>query len=184
MEVDKNQDTTTKIQAFEYFVHLLIKWYLGVDLNAPLEPEDVEKFNADNDFSKLKLLKLLFLACAESEDREEAYGIFNNFVAMQYGPVEMDVYNNLDKNTSFAFDGNKLKFNEVSDIHRIELIDKIINNLQNKRNKVIKLETWYLVDLTHQYHSWKTAFKFALYHKKRAAKMNNNYLLEDNYLWQ
>ena len=43
-------------------------------------------------FSKLKAMKLLFLAAAPKEDGgDDLLDIFDNFYAMPYGPVEIDI---------------------------------------------------------------------------------------------
>jgi uncharacterized phage-associated protein len=198
MEVDKNIDTTTKIQAFEYFVYLLIKWYLGVTLNAPLKPEDVDTFNKVNDFSKLKLLKLLFLACAESEDRKEAYGIFNNFVAMEFGPVELDIYEFLKIGKEqtdtdlFKVDRKKvtvskniLKFNNDVDLETLcensyyGITNCLVKNICQKDISLISKKAWDLVELSHQYKSWMTGYDYAMMFKKLSFKMNKTMLLSD-----
>lgn len=67
----------TKIKAFEYFVRALVR-----------QTNNYEEFK-NNDFSQLKVQKLLFLACSANT---ELLGIFDNWVAMPYGPIEYDIY--------------------------------------------------------------------------------------------
>lgn len=93
-----------KISAFEYFVVCLDNWRK-------------EKFSDSSLFSKLQLQKLLFLAAsikATSEDHK-MLDIFDQFYALMYGPVEMDIYdimqNNLFPHLGFERNSCSLKTN-------------------------------------------------------------------------
>jgi len=78
-----------KIKYFEYFVSHLIK-----------QTKDYEEFK-NNDFSILKVQKLLFLSCAVNV---KLLDIFDNWYAMPYGHIEKDIYDYTRKNKGkFSF---------------------------------------------------------------------------------
>lgn len=86
MEVDK-------IKAFDYMLHLFEEW------------RDNHETIKGKPFPKLTAMKLLFLAAAPKEEGgDDLLDIFDNFYAMPYGPVEIDVYNAIqeDKLPSFS----------------------------------------------------------------------------------
>lgn len=93
-----------KMLHFEYLCSLLYKWYAQVYGDA-----------TKNDLGQLKTLMLLFFISAYSvrgkEDgaphSDESMGllsIFDNFVAMPFGPIEYDVYKNITMNTYYVID--------------------------------------------------------------------------------
>ena len=75
-----------KILLFEYLMYHLIEWYKNVVSNNQIQ---------NKHFSRLTALKLLFFVSTikdtENEERD-LLDIFNNYCAMQYGPVEIDIY--------------------------------------------------------------------------------------------
>ena len=76
-----------KIKAFDYMLQLFEEW------------RDSHEELKNKPLSKLTALKLLFLTAAPKEDGgDNLLDIFNNFYAMQYGPVESDVYNAIQAN--------------------------------------------------------------------------------------
>ena len=70
-----------KILFFEYFIDSLSE----------------RNNNSFKGFTTLKLIKLLFLTVGVSstEDDRGLTTVFNNFVAMPYGPVESDIYDTI-----------------------------------------------------------------------------------------
>ena len=75
-----------KILLFEYLVYRLIEWYQKV----VSDQKYIQKH-----FSRLTALKLLFFVSTIKDGENEnsdLLDIFNNFCAMQYGPVESDIY--------------------------------------------------------------------------------------------
>ena len=69
-----------KIEAFDYMLQLFEKWR---DSHEELKNEP---------FPKLKAMKLLFLAAAPKKDGgDDLLDIFDNFYAVPYGPVEIDI---------------------------------------------------------------------------------------------
>lgn len=176
-----------KIEAFNYFVYLLIKWYLGINLDDELTQEQLELFNKLNDFSILKLIRILFISCAESYNREELYNIFNKFYANEFGTSESDLIRYLKATPSvMKIVRNKivanekiLEYNETSN----DIIDKMINNVLLK-NRLLPYKTGMeLIEINQKYNSWKKSYNFASWFQKLTFKIPKQYLIEDNYLW-
>ena len=77
-------------------------------------------------FPKLTAMKLLFLAAAPKEEGgDDLLDIFDNFYAMPYGPIEIDVYN--------AIQGNKLPSYTVNYRH----IERKVDELYKPRNTTV-----------------------------------------------
>jgi len=116
-------ELSKKTQAFEYFVYQLQKWYIG-------------KYGSfeNNDFSILKVLKLLFFCSAIEAEKDKDDTLldiaFDNFYAMPYGHVESDVYN--------AIRGGELSFFKI-DRDKTTLNSSNIddNNFTNLSNNII-----------------------------------------------
>lgn len=69
-----------KIEAFDYMLHLFEEW------------RDNHETIKGKPFPKLTAMKLLFLAAAPKKDGgDDLLDIFDNFYAMPYGPVEIDI---------------------------------------------------------------------------------------------
>ena len=94
---DRLSNLQLKKNLFVYFVDALNKW------NKEINP------NSSSTYSKLQLQKLLFLASAINADKNnhEMLDMFNDFYALPYGPVEMDIYEAINSNT--------LKYIKISD---------------------------------------------------------------------
>ncbi len=149
-----------KIAAFEYLVFRLLEWQREM------------KGTDDNDISILKALKLLFFVSAVdtsiTEDNTLLDNVFDNFVAMPFGHVESNVYDNIKRgrhrgsleiNNSFArFYPN---FTSDLDIADKERIDSSIGKLKLKNENFINLSAFQLVDLSHRWYSWKSYFNKA-----------------------
>lgn len=158
---------TCKILAFEYLVYRLIEWYKDITTNG----EDISSH-----FSRLSVLKLLFLSAAikdetiEEVNKKDLLGIFDNFCAMQYGPVEIDVYSAIvndtlsvyrlsNKSVEFKRSADKA-FENLSDVLRMS-IDNAINILRSKNANIIKYNATQLVNITHKWQSWQNAMWLA-----------------------
>ena len=159
---------TDKILAFEYLVYRLIEWYKNsVSSTTEVLPSH---------FSRLSILKLLFLAAAVKNDKiedlnnQDLLGTFDRFCAMQYGPVEIDVYTAIVNDTTQLYRfGNKsieLKstdnniFNRLSDTIRLS-IETAINLLCAKNPNIIRYNASQLVNITHKWQSWQNAMWLA-----------------------
>ena len=76
---------------FEYLVFRLDEWK--------------KQLNNTNKIllSKLRLQKILFLVCAcdATNENRRLLDVFDNFYALPYGPVEMDIYEAMKEDGSF-----------------------------------------------------------------------------------
>ena len=136
----------TKFDYFNWFVSALLERY-----NEKWGNENVN--GGDNDLSKLKVLKLLFLSVAENENELD---IFDNFMAWDLWPVEVDIYNKINSNDdSLAFEidnictkmKNSLKISKDA----IEEWRKMVSVLKNKNPNLIRKTASVLVDITHEW---------------------------------
>lgn len=159
---------------FEYILYNIINWY------KELRPKDSELLT----LTRLKVLKLLFFISAISEDeKSDLLDMFDNFWAMQHGPVESDIYNSMvnDKFLCYSF---KLKQNVTIkrefDIKEFETalrnykekIDKSLAIIKRKNNKLVDYSAFELVEISHKWNSWKLAMQIAELSGKGSEKMN------------
>jgi uncharacterized phage-associated protein len=151
----------------EYFEYFLLKVF----------STKKESFNyIQNDFSILKSQKLLFLLTAVNSrlggENILIEKVFNNFVAMPYGPVEIDIYNSMkdDELKIFEINSRGLKLKEGAiipvDFPTLNLdltseIDNSVDELLNKNSKIFSLNATTLVEITHLYNSWKIKYSEA-----------------------
>ena len=159
-----------KIEAFDYMLQLFEKWR---DSHEELKNEP---------FPKLKAMKLLFLAAAPKEEGgDDLLDIFDNFYAMPYGPVEIDVYNAIqeDKLPSFSVKYRSIEPREGAEpynakryngklYHRVR---NAVNDLKEKNEKLVLLNAFELVEITHRWSSWDWAMNFAEFMEQLSAKM-------------
>lgn len=153
-----------KILCFEYVLYQLSNWYRDIH---PTDP-------TLSSFTRLKVLKLLFFVSAiHSDDKDDdLLDIFNNFYAMQHGPVESDIYNAMVKSTLKYYNFKSIYiqqvinpiniscFNEINQTLR-DRIDTAIQSLRNKNEKLITYTASNLVNLSHQWESWQIAMHIA-----------------------
>lgn len=144
---------------FEYFVFELVEAY-----KKEFQLDSNEEFNKRNDFSKLKVLKLLFFASSSSSPM---LTIFNNFHAMPNGHVESDIYDLIKENsfTFFRFADYSLtldpefpdRFN-LNSSEKESVIKKSVEKLKTHPQGLLTMSAMDLVELSHHYRSWKIAF--------------------------
>lgn len=170
-----NQDKIyIKNICFEYILYNIINWY------KELRPKDSDLLT----LTRLKVLKLLFFISAISEDeKSDLLDVFDNFWAMQHGPVESDIYNSMvnDKFLSYSF---KLKQNvtikrefdikeyEAALENYKERIDNSLEILKKKNSKLVDCSAFDLVEISHKWNSWKLAMQIAELSGKGSEKMN------------
>lgn len=170
-----NQDKIyVKNICFEYILYNIINWY------KELRPKDSDLLT----LTRLKVLKLLFFISAISEDeKSDLLDVFDNFWAMQHGPVESDIYNSMvnDKFLCYSF---KLKQNVTIkrefDIKEYkaalenykERIDNSLEILKKKNSKLVDCSAFDLVEISHKWNSWKLAMQIAELSGKGSEKMN------------
>ena len=162
MELTQEQRLERKIRYFEYIVFKLIEWYEEVK---EADDESVEKH-----FSRIVVMKLLFFVAAVKNDNgEDLLDIFNDFYAMQYGPVEGEIYTAIvEKRLEYysfpVYPVPKLekKSPESSPILEEEgRVFAAIAALREKNNELILYSSSQLIELTHKWTCWKRAFSRA-----------------------
>lgn len=154
-----------KIILFEYFLKKLIEWF------CELHKTDFESFNnhPQNDFSKIKVIKLHFFACSTTS---EALDIYNDFRAMPYGHVESDVYRSITSLKYVNINNSKLEIIDLEKFLNINeeksaVIDTAISKLKLHNENIITLTPFELVELSHKWFSWRINFE--------QAKINGSY---------
>lgn len=157
-----------KLKYFDYFILRLIKKKSGYDITNDI-------YNPDRDslalpcFNKLKLLKLLFLvASIKDSSNNDLLETFNQFYAMPYGPVESDIYDNIDNIPNFHVLNNRIEVKpnynftyNISD-NTFSRINTAIELLYTRNPRLIDMSAFDLVELTHKADSWKIVYSNAL----------------------
>lgn len=168
-----------KIQCFEYILYQLISWY------KELRPTDVSLLS----FTRLKVLKLLFfVSVVRQEDEPDLLDIFNNFYAMQHGPVESDIYTAMTASTlqHYKFKSRSIEVGSVRE-QDFQFLDsnirnRIVNsiNLLRQQNKnIVTYTASQLVNLSHKWDSWKMSMHIAEVEDKGSAPMNVDLIRSD-----
>lgn len=171
-----------KLLKFEYILVKLIEWYFSIKTNS-IEDENLSSF------TRLKVLKLLFfVAAVKQNDGKDLLDTFNNFYAMQHGPVESDIYNSITRGLQFfSFEGRNLHIkNPIEESAFIELsqnekesIIKSISALKTINNNIVLYTASQLVNLSHRWESWKTAIAIADTLEKGSEKMSIKLIREN-----
>ena len=176
-----------KILAFEYLLLQMIK-HLKLNDYAQKDEKEIAK-----EFSRLKSLKLLFLAATASKSKtdEGLLKTFDSFYAMQYGPVESSIYDAITQNTlphfNISLEGTTLTGeiqsceNEISndlDDQERKSLNNALNQLLQRNPKILSYTPFELVKITHKWKVWKEAYNFALFMNKRSEKMDMSNLEE------
>lgn len=159
---------------FEYLVFRLDEWKKNIEKRNEKVPA----------FTKLRLQKILFLVCAwnvENTNRK-LLNIFNQFYALPYGPVEIDIYDAMKNNKIFqhiSFNGNeciycKLEsamFASISSVHR-KWIDEALDDFIKNNRKYLTMPVFDLVDITHRWSAWRITMDIATFLGKKIEKMS------------
>lgn len=153
-----------KLISFEYLLYRFMQWY--EELNQ-INDESHHQFLRE--FSRLKALKLLFLVSAiKNENGNNLLYLFNNFYAMQHGPVESDIYNAMvqDSFRYFRFQNRQTSFkqqtlSELEHIENRECLDNAISSLRQANSEIVSYPAMDLVEITHKWISWKSAYMVA-----------------------
>lgn len=168
-----------KKKAFSYMISLFLNWYK--------EENKIENIQVCySAFSKLSLLKLLFLGAAiKTEEGTDLLDIFNNFSALPYGPVESDVYNSIiDDSIPQYTVGDRLIQIKENDPVIIEeslksRIEKSVNTLRKTNPNLINASAFQLVEITHKWKSWTDAYSFAEFLGQRGYIMSIDEIKSD-----
>ncbi|MDC7999743.1 DUF4065 domain-containing protein [Aequorivita todarodis] len=172
-----------KILVFEYIIHKLKDWFVEVNaLNS------IGEFNNVNDFSILKVVKLHFLVIAVNSNENDLLLVNHKFYAMPYGPVETDIYNRLKSGqpfTEFSINNFKTAFNENSQLPNIapNYSTQIKNSIEKLRTispMLINSDAGYLVDLTHNWTSWKITYSKARHMGTFSMPIESELIRNDN----
>lgn len=153
-----------KFISFEYLLYRFMLWY--EELNH-INDETHHQFLRE--FSRLKSLKLLFLVSAiKDEDGKNLLSLYNNFYAMQHGPVESDIYNAMVHDTFeyFRFQNRqtslkKQTFSDLEEIENKDDLDKAVSLLKEANPNIVSYPAMDLVEITHKWLSWKSAYMVA-----------------------
>lgn len=140
------------------------------------------------EFSRLKSLKLLFLVSAiKDEEGNNLLSLFNNFYAMQHGPVESDIYNAMVHDTFeyFKFQNRQTSFKKqtLSDLEKIENkgeLDKAVSLLKEANPNIVLYPAMDLVEITHKWLSWKSAYMVAQMLGKGSQYMSQELIEKSN----
>lgn len=144
---------------FEYLVYLLEQW------KQEKHPHSKEAF------TKLKLQKILFLVASVNakEDNHLLLDVFNNFYALPYGPVEIDIYEAMCNNNfkAIKFEGNYCKHSLNDDNFTVldeklkEAMSEAVLAIRGKGADYINTNAFELVEITHKWTSWQIAMQMA-----------------------
>ncbi|OJU53753.1 MAG: hypothetical protein BGN96_09125 [Bacteroidales bacterium 45-6] len=168
-----------KVLAFDYMLTLFKRWHeetapAGVDFTS---------------LSRLSVLKLLFFASAPKDDKDEnnLLGIFDEFYALPYGPVESDLYTAIKLGQLPNYEVKERSINIINpnptynnlDTETKSLIEGEIEQLKVKNKDLIIKSAFDLVDISHQWESWQTAYGFAQFLGKQSYKMTPESIKDD-----
>lgn len=160
---------SNKIKCFEYIVLKLIDWH----------KEKNPEANVSSNFSKLKVMKLLFFVSSvkANDDNMGLLDIFDNFWAMPFGHVESDIYNSLSETKAVSISSSKISINQVdknyfSEIYEhTDIIDDSLKSLKLINSDLINYEPFDLVELSHKWESWITIYSLAKQQGKQSLKI-------------
>lgn len=160
-----------KKEATKYILLQLCNWYY--DINSSKEESGA------NDLSILKSLKLIFFLSTIEIDKKSliTYGI-DDYYALPYGHVELEIYNSFRNELNYLIDNNQSNFNEIkkeiinlSSDNR-EFINNIFYQLKKKNSNLIKYSASELVELSHKHFSWIKFFNEAKIQGRLKQKIN------------
>ena len=169
-----------KILVFEYLVYRLDKWKKDIEKTGKIVPS----------FTKLRLQKILFLVCAwnTSDTDMRLLNTFNNFYALPYGPVEMDIYEAMKKSNSLQyikFQRNECVYDKLdesmfNDIQANERrwVDEAVEKFETNQRKYLTMPVFDLVELTHKWSVWQIAMQYAKLLEHNKARITSSDIIE------
>ena len=176
-----------KILLFEYLIYCLIEWYKDAVSNN----EHLNKH-----FTRLTALKLLFFVSTikDTENKnKDLLDIFSNYCAMQYGPVEIDIYAAIvdGKTQLYKFGVHGLIVNSENNtifdslnLQDKSRIDRAIMLLKNRNPKIISYPASILIDISHKWEAWQNAMSLASMLGKRCENMPTNSIRENRQFYE
>lgn len=177
------ENIKVKLISFEYLLFQFMKWYEEVQ---QITDSSHTKFLSE--FSRLKVLKLLFLVSAIQDDKgRDLLSIFDKFYAMQHGPVESDIYNAMvnDSFTYFRFKNRETTLKKYPDfalenISNRDCLDYAISLLRKANSEIVSYPVMDLVEITHKWISWKSAYMVAQMLGKGSQSMSSELIKNGN----
>ena len=167
-----------KLIPFDYVVNQIIVWYNN-------EGGNLE----NNDLSKLKLAKLLFFISAAStmSGTPGLLAIFNDFYAMPYGHVESEIQDRIEQSVHYDISRNGLTIkahysdteNNILDQGFKNLVNEALQKLKGLNSALVLYDPFRLVELSHEWQSWKTVFSLAKRHGKFSMKIPNEMIINE-----
>ena len=165
----------SKLLAFEYIISKLIEWYKSL--------KNEEPSIICSNFSKLKIFKLHFFVSAvnsqkisETQKPNDLLTVFDRFYALPYGPVEGQIYDNINDLKMYSIYNDHISINEnlnSSEYFRIldsgirTQIDDAIKELKNTNNELVTYPPFDLVEISHKWPVWKLSYAYALRNGRR-----------------
>lgn len=168
-----DQKMKLKTLCFEYIVYQLLAWYT----------ELYSTYVNYTSFTRLKVLKLLFfVSTIHDTENSDLLDIFDNYWAMQHGPVESDIYNMIIQDCLYYCDfksrqvnininttSDSSYFNSLGELK--DRVDKAIKLLRNENNEIVKYSAFELVEISHKWNSWKLSMRIAELSEKGSEPM-------------
>ena len=151
-----------KFLAFEFVVKNFLQWKSEL-VRCPLEAVKL---------SKTQSLKLLFLVAAvPNADGRDLLDVFNNFYAMQFGPVESDILNGFSENDFCFLERNESllsapsrdndAFSPLNENGINARICESVRTLRSINPNLVRYPATMLVEVTHKWWCWKQTFHVA-----------------------
>lgn len=147
-----------KKQAFEYILNQMLCWNYEITHDSTYLS-----------FTRLKALKLLFfVAAVKNDDEYDLLDVFDNFYALQNGPVESDIYNCITRDELDYYTFINFSINQKHPYNSSELpselkcrIDAAVSTLKKINYNLVTYKAEQLVVLSHFWQSWQNAFQIA-----------------------
>jgi uncharacterized phage-associated protein len=165
-----------KTLVFEYFISEILR---QSDSNSLFE----------NDLSILKTQKLLFLLVVAEIDGGSSFlidNVFNNFIAMPFGPVEVDVYYfcKKEKLNSLVINDKYTRPKNGGDVAFLPFkykgyADNAVQQLLKRNPKIFTLKSITLVEITQMYNCWKKSYAKARENQSFREPINVEAIKED-----
>ncbi len=160
-----------KEQYFLFLLQQLLEWFLE------------ENENRDNNFDSFTMIKvqklLFFVSAVKNSDSDNLLNIFDKFYAMQYGPVEGEIYTFMRNTPDFV---NKALYfdSQIDNVLKCK-IKKSVNSLRKENTDIINYSASRLINISHKWDCWINAYSFALLQEKGAERMKNEEIIKEEY---
>ena len=175
----ENQVATQKIDVFQYILKQVSAW-------CEKESGSDVLFKS---YSRLTAQKMLFFVASvkygEEED-QDLLDIFDNFVAMNYGPVEVDIYQAMkdDDLTKYKFKEIKIQIDSTVKLNPEgnyqKRVDQAILALKKINSKIATYHAFELVEISHQWDCWISAMDIASIFNKGSEEITTTQIRNSN----